>query len=575
MASRYGGITGSKRISEDFQNINTAFENVQADMDSNKTVVDNHIVSTSAHEAKNITYSGSAAGTNVKEAVEGVNDRVNQIIQGGGPDKDAELVDIRTPDPTYMPLRTITVAGDIVRDMQAQFGSQLADFMINVKLFGATGDGVTDDTLAIQSGIDEAVSKKGTLYLPPGVYKLTNVLNAAGSNFGIKGAGKGKTVLITNTHGFDVQGDSVSLEGFSLHTTESTSHGITITGNYHSIKNVLLQGDDLANDYWDKSIYCKNLWYSELSEIDVFGGTQNILRQGSGIYADYSVNNKINKCLFNSVDYGVYLSNAVHPVHNFRCEGWSIRDNIFIVSNYGVYALSGLFISVNECIIDIIQTKGIYMEVGGSCSIANNWIAAANEDSNFVGIHIKSGEKIVVTSNNISSKNALGVGIKVESSYNIITANTLFSTNIGVLIENQFNTITSNLVNGMGSYAIRVASANCVVSGNYIDNSRIFADSQNWNQFDKWATTVVVTLAGGLTQNIDVPIANGAFSAVPVIGFLQSASAGAKVSAYYDVDNPATTNTNARFVVYMPNGTNLPTTTARFSVFLANADFFI
>lgn len=35
MVSRYGGITGSKRISEDFHNINTAFENVQTEMDSN------------------------------------------------------------------------------------------------------------------------------------------------------------------------------------------------------------------------------------------------------------------------------------------------------------------------------------------------------------------------------------------------------------------------------------------------------------------------------------------------------------------------------------------------------------
>ncbi|WP_110930968.1 hypothetical protein [Paenibacillus bouchesdurhonensis] len=133
--SRYGGVTGTKNISEDFENINIAFNNVatendgiKSDINQNNQDLEDHKNSTTAHAAQNITYSGSAAGTNVKEAVEGVNERINQIIQGGGPDKDAELVDIRTPDPSYTPSREITVAGDIVRDMQAQFGTQLADY---------------------------------------------------------------------------------------------------------------------------------------------------------------------------------------------------------------------------------------------------------------------------------------------------------------------------------------------------------------------------------------------------------------------------------------------------------------
>ena len=43
----------------------------------------------------------------------------------------------------------------------------------NVKLFGAMGDGVTDDTAAIQSAIDAANYSNGvpkTVWLPPGVY---------------------------------------------------------------------------------------------------------------------------------------------------------------------------------------------------------------------------------------------------------------------------------------------------------------------------------------------------------------------------------------------------------------------
>ncbi|MCV4233298.1 SGNH/GDSL hydrolase family protein [Virgibacillus sp. LDC1] len=94
MASRYGGITGSKRISEDFQNINTAFENVQSEMDANKSVVDNHLSSTSAHKAENITYTGEATGTNVKQAIDGLDTRIDSIVAQSG-DDNTEIVDAR------------------------------------------------------------------------------------------------------------------------------------------------------------------------------------------------------------------------------------------------------------------------------------------------------------------------------------------------------------------------------------------------------------------------------------------------------------------------------------------------
>ena len=45
-----------------------------------------------------------------------------------------------------------------------------ADIAINVKSYGATGNGVTDDTTAVQTALTAAAGK--SLYFPPGIYLL-------------------------------------------------------------------------------------------------------------------------------------------------------------------------------------------------------------------------------------------------------------------------------------------------------------------------------------------------------------------------------------------------------------------
>lgn len=59
--------------------------------------------------------------------------------------------------------------------------------------FGATGDGTTDDTTAVQTAIDYvSTNALGTLYFPPGTYVGNFVIK---SNVIIKGAGQGATIF--------------------------------------------------------------------------------------------------------------------------------------------------------------------------------------------------------------------------------------------------------------------------------------------------------------------------------------------------------------------------------------------
>lgn len=53
----------------------------------------------------------------------------------------------------------------------------------NVLSFSATGDGTTDDRAALESAWAHATATHSTLYVPTGVYKVSDTLNFAAGSF--------------------------------------------------------------------------------------------------------------------------------------------------------------------------------------------------------------------------------------------------------------------------------------------------------------------------------------------------------------------------------------------------------
>ncbi len=104
---------------------------------------------------------------------------------------------------------------------------------VDVRAFGAKGDGVTDDTAAIQAAEDSLPDQGGILYFPPGTFLGHVVVK---SNIHIEGSGTNSTILkLPNGANTDViqSKDFASLTGTSDFTNANgiTLENITLDGN--------------------------------------------------------------------------------------------------------------------------------------------------------------------------------------------------------------------------------------------------------------------------------------------------------------------------------------------------------
>ncbi len=311
---------------------------------------------------------------------------------------------------------------------------------INVKDFGAKGDGTTNDTAAIQAALD-AVTSSGTVVFPPGIYLVDGVL-LHNNKINVLGFGNAtlqassSMIRVVSTNGFhDCIIDGLIGIGTGADTGSSSGRGI-----FH-----IAQG----------SLRC------------IVQNCKALNSSGSGIVDDGEESKVLNNHIEVSGEHGIYLSSSKYAV---------IQGNL-IKSSGTISVLSPILYSgikidgASYCSIignQIIESKTQGLTLTGPC-FKNSIIGNIIKDSTENDIYIATGNDNVFSNNVIdSSSSAYDAVLTTGGTRNIISGNYIRKTTAQ-------SAIRWNTVDALGW---DICSNNLIVfDGSFTSPAAIWVDS--------------------------------------------------------------------------------------------------
>lgn len=361
--------------------------------------------------------------------------------------------------------KTIALTGNTVNYNQGGTGAstrtvqaRLQDY-VSVKDFGAVGDGVTNDTAAIQA----AMSASKNLYFPDGTYNVptwtTQSITTARTKLWGSGViqGNGSTAFIKPLVSFEI--DGLTIKGFTSAIQNSTSDSGTIDQLF--ISNCTFRDN---NGHIGVELPVNNARIVN----NFFKNTLNgyAIRIGEN---DYSLQDT--------------WQNLVIDGNNFNNVDASGANNASAILVYGRNAVIS-----NNTIEDVESTGtgeawAIYTKCRFS-SVVGNSIRNVIAPSSVYAINIKGNERTdtsapqgytcaVVGNTVYSSQTARGVGIRAANDEITITGNSVEGWSEGIGAESGTSdgtTVTGNAIYGFGSYGINLVQngSNLMAVGNTI-----------------------------------------------------------------------------------------------------------
>jgi hypothetical protein len=322
--------------------------------------------------------------------------------------------------------------------------TRLANSLIlNVKDYGATGDGVTDDTTAIQNTINALPARGGVVYFPMGSYLISSTLSLPSGDKPVfligdgrgSSAGKGTEIKLANNS--------------NVNMIEYTS---TVRTYFGGIFNMSIDGN-ADNQTTGSILSVTGVWTDFTLQGVYFRGARDsevfLKPSASGPLA----NVWIDKCLFENYTY-------TNVKHGLELDGTDRGGGSFWITNSYFYGMvNGIhfdgktnrssYFQIDNCYFLLMQQHGIYLKavtqaIISNCRLRNNGTGTSNTyDSIFID------NDASVASDYISIMNNQFVPVS--------TATERYGVNIsGSNID--YVHIENNLFNGQLTGAINIAS---------------------------------------------------------------------------------------------------------------------
>lgn len=313
---------------------------------------------------------------------------------------------------------------------------------VSVKDFGAVGDGVTDDTAAIQA----AINAHDYVVFPEGTYKVTSTVTVnKAMTICVEGTIKttGYLYQLNPTSIFYVTADSVIIEGSGIlegpglfsHDTVANINYIPSLIKVENANNVTVQNLTFVNSPQTAVIYlnCDNI--KIVNNNFIGGDTVASCVASINYYAVYGYNS----------DFGLLFGNRVTD----NASGKTFAEGFFL---YGIN-----YTKVTDNYFKNVVDHDVYMyhSVGDLLGI-NNY--------NTISDNVSYTDLTTVTQK-------IGSSIKVHGIFNLINGNNIVNTHAGITLERgTYSIISNNTISGFSTLGIIVTD---LVSTNSDGNNHV------------------------------------------------------------------------------------------------------
>jgi hypothetical protein len=341
---------------------------------------------------------------------------------------------------------------------------------VNVKDFGAKGDGTTDDTSSIQNAVASAQSSHKGVFFPPGTYLHNSVLTFG--SVAVTGSGAACTLL----------------------AGDKNNTAVILTGTNSSIQNIVISSSGLTGSSSGTKPNSATVLVQTATQFTVANDT---IVQGSGRYGVYLQKSSV----------GTVSANAINGT------GSSGDTGVVIDGCFNVSVLGNLFQNEDVC-VSLFPFSGLLSGFG------SQFVAILNNVCGNVTFPTKTAAVVDVESNTLSfaqnvvqmaSFNKGTAAVQLTTDANIqVFSNEIWNGLNGVVTTSLFqagnNIVSQNIFRNIGSSALLANGLLSPIAVQFISNK--FGEC---GLIDTSANSAVITVNGSTNGVANVKITNNVY----------------------------------------------------------------